>query len=112
MKNDVAQLATDLDKAPSGEVIIERLLTAQVRLPRENAELKAKLDNVLDQLLLLTNLVDSDHAAILVLQGQRHQGGGGESACALARGGDKTKIWRPAAWRHYHAGVCVADNRE
>jgi hypothetical protein len=78
MKNDdVAQLASDLDKAPSGEAIIERLLTAQVKLQRENAELKAKLDKVLDQMLLLTNLVDSDHAAILVLQGQRHQAGGG-----------------------------------
>jgi hypothetical protein len=76
MQNDeVAQLATDLDKAPSGEAIIQRLLTGQVLLQRENAELNAKLDKALDQMLLLTNLVDSDHAAILVLQGQRHQGG-------------------------------------
>jgi hypothetical protein len=71
----VKQLATDLDKAPSGEAIIQRLLTGQVLLQRENAELKAKLDKTLDQLLLLTNLVDSDHAAILVLQGQRREGG-------------------------------------
>jgi hypothetical protein len=75
MQNDVAQLADDLDKAPSGEAIIERLLTGQILLQRENAELKAKLDKALDQMLLLANLVDSDHAAILVLQGQRHQGG-------------------------------------
>jgi hypothetical protein len=38
---------------------------------------EAKLDKVIDQMLLLTNLVDSDHAAILVLQGQQRQSGGG-----------------------------------
>jgi hypothetical protein len=60
----VAAMARELDAAPSGEAIIERLLTGQILLQRENAELKAKL-------VILTALVDSDHAAILVLQGQR-----------------------------------------
>lgn len=79
--NDAAaQLARDLDKMPSGEVIIERLLTAQVKLQRdvaglqrENGEIKEQLHAALDKLQLLTALVDSDHAALLVLQGQRHQ---------------------------------------
>jgi hypothetical protein len=78
--NEAAALALDLDRAPSGEVIIERLLAALVLLTHENKELKgnqatleAKYDKLADQMLLLTNLVDSNHAAILVLQGQRHQ---------------------------------------
>ncbi len=75
ISREATQLATDLDKAPTGEAIIQRLLTGQILLQRENAELKAKLDKALDQMMILTALVDSDHAAILVLQGQRHQGG-------------------------------------
>jgi hypothetical protein len=67
----VAQLATDLDKSPSGEVIIERLLTAVVLLQRENKELKAQLGEVVDKLQVLTTLVDSDHAAVMLLMGQR-----------------------------------------
>jgi hypothetical protein len=68
MKNDdVAQLANDLDKSPSAEAIIERLLTGQVLLQRENAELKAKLDKVLDQIGILTALVDSHQHAIELL---------------------------------------------
>jgi hypothetical protein len=65
------ELATDLDKAPSGEQIIERILTAVVLLQRENAELKAQLAEVLDKMQLLTVLVDSDHAALMILNGQR-----------------------------------------
>jgi hypothetical protein len=75
VSTEAKALARDLDKSPSGEQIIERLLTAQVMLTRKNAELEAKLDKALDQMLLLTNLVDSDHAAILVLQGQKYQSG-------------------------------------
>jgi hypothetical protein len=65
MKNDdVAQLANDLDKAPSGEAIIERLLTGQVLLQRENAELKAMIGALTDQVATLVRLVDGHQHAI------------------------------------------------
>ena len=51
--------------------VVERLLTAAVLLQRKNAELEAKLATALDQMTVLTALVDSDHAAIMVLMGQR-----------------------------------------
>jgi hypothetical protein len=72
ISKEAAQLARDLDKSPTGEQVLERLLTGMILLKRENAELKAKLDKVCDQMLVLTNLVDSDHAALMVLMGQRH----------------------------------------
>jgi cell division protein FtsB len=75
--DDVAQLATDLDKAPTGEAIIQRLLTAQVKLHRENAQMaaenaaiKATLDNLVDQIALLTALVDSHQHAIELMTRQ------------------------------------------
>jgi hypothetical protein len=44
ISNAAEQLATDLDKAgPTGEVIVQRILTAQVLLQKENAELKAQV---------------------------------------------------------------------
>jgi hypothetical protein len=89
MENEVSILARDVDKAPTGEDVIQRLLAGIVKLQREHAllttehvqmvnenrEMRAMVDKMLDQMLLLANLVDSDHAFILVLQGQRHQGG-------------------------------------
>jgi hypothetical protein len=41
---EAKQLARDLDKFPSGEQIVERLLNAQIALQRKNAELAAELD--------------------------------------------------------------------
>jgi hypothetical protein len=67
----VAALATDLDKMPSGEDIIQRLLTGVVLLQKKTAELEMKLDQVTDQMTALVILVDSDHAALMVLMGQR-----------------------------------------
>jgi len=69
MSNDAVSaeaktLAADLDKAPSGETIIARLLEAQILLQRKNAELEAKLDKVLDQMLLLAKLVDTHELAM------------------------------------------------
>jgi hypothetical protein len=59
------QLAIQLDQAPmAGERIIEHLLNGQVILQKKNAELEAKLDKVLDQLLLITRLVDVHEAAL------------------------------------------------
>jgi DNA-binding transcriptional regulator YbjK len=52
MANNVEALATDLDKAPTGEVIIERLLTAQVSSQR-------RIENLEARVALLTQLVDS-----------------------------------------------------
>jgi hypothetical protein len=64
----VAQLVRDLDKAPSGEAIIEHLLTAQIKLQRENKDLKAMIDALTDQIATLVKLVDGHQVAIQLLQ--------------------------------------------
>jgi hypothetical protein len=68
VSNDVAQLARDLDRAPRGEEIVERLLSAQVKLQRENAQMAAEnaamkvaLEKVVDQIGILTQLIDDHH---------------------------------------------------
>ncbi|WP_035350157.1 hypothetical protein [Edaphobacter aggregans] len=63
----VAAMAKELEKAPSGAAIIERLLTGQVLLQRENAEQKAMIGALTDQVATLTKLVDSHQHAIEIL---------------------------------------------
>jgi hypothetical protein len=63
ISNKAGELARDLDTL-SGERIIEHLITAQVKLQRENAELNAKLDKMLDQLSALAKLVDIHELAL------------------------------------------------
>jgi hypothetical protein len=59
----VAAMAKELDKA-SGESIIERVLTGQVLLQRENAEIRLKLDRFSEGMRLLTDLVERNRLAI------------------------------------------------
>lgn len=69
MANDeVEQLARDLDKL-TGEDIIKRLLTGHVLLLRQNAEQKAMISALTDQVGVLTKLVDSHQHAIELLTG-------------------------------------------
>jgi hypothetical protein len=68
MKNDdVAQLATELDAETDGAAIIKRLLTGQVLLQRENAEQKAMIGALTDQVATLVKLVDGHQHAIEIL---------------------------------------------
>jgi hypothetical protein len=66
-------LAADLDKAPTGETIIQNLLHAQVALQRENAEIRLRQDQFSEGMRLLTDLVDRNRLAIEQLS--RPQGG-------------------------------------
>jgi len=68
---DAAQLATDLDKAPTGEDVIERLLHAVVLLQRGQAQIvlegdreTARIDQLEAQVALQTRLMDSNRVEI------------------------------------------------
>jgi hypothetical protein len=76
ISNEVAEAARDLDKAPTGEEVIQRLLTATVTLQREHRESRTMIERQDAQIALLTKLVDSHQAEFEILK-IREQGGGG-----------------------------------
>ena len=73
--DDVRQLANDLDKAPTGEQVIERLLHAVVLLQRGQAQEAARIDQLETQVALQTRLMDSNRIEIEDLKLKLETGG-------------------------------------
>ncbi|MBB5331389.1 putative coiled-coil protein SlyX [Edaphobacter lichenicola] len=81
MENEVSVLARDIDKAPNGEAVIERLLSAQIKVQRLFALADAKIAQqdvtIAEQnakIAALMKLVDSHQAELEILR-MRQQGG-------------------------------------
>ena len=73
--DDVEQLAIDLDKAPTGEDVIERIIHEVVTLQLAHNQTTAKVERLEAQNALLTKLVDSHQVDIEDLKMRRQTGG-------------------------------------